>query len=634
MKMKRHYLFFLVVSLLFSMSIVHGQERVSAIKIVPEPVNIQEKQGVFPLTSNVKIVNFSGSKEVGETAKLFSEQIALSTGINLKIVPVDGSENQTIKLMLNKKENQTIGKEGYTLSVTKSKIVITANKPAGIFYGLQTLTQLLPPEVSGKAKVNRLRWTVPCVEIKDYPRFGWRGLMLDVSRHFFSKEFVKRYIDQMSKYKLNTFHWHLTDNQGWRIEIKGLPELTTIGAWRVPRTGKFCTFESPAPGEKATDGGYYTQEDIKEVVLYAQKRFVNIVPEVDVPGHSKAFIVSYPDASCTGLQYSVNAGFMQDNDDLVLCAGNEDNFKKLEIIFSQIASLFPGKYIHVGGDEAWKDFWKKCPKCQQRMKDEGLKNEGELQSYFIKRIEKILLSKGKTLVGWDEILEGGLAPSAVVMSWRGSAGGIEAAQKGHEAVMSPNDFCYFNQPQGELAIERVYAGGSLIGVSKAYECEPVPEGVDAKYILGGQANLWSEFVASPRIAEYMTWPRALALSEVFWSPKAKRNWNDFAVRMEMQFPRFEKEGVNYAPSVYDPTIVPVKNENGEMELTFTTELKDLDVYYTFDCTFPDNYSPRYQQKPISIPKGASEVWVITYRKDKPIGRLLVMRLNDLKSRLK
>ncbi len=623
----------IVVSIL-SFFLGGGALSAQRVHVVPEPVMVKEMSGEFSLTPNVSFCIPGNEEELKSTAKLFVDQLSHVTGFPITISTVVNVRQKRVVLRLNQKMDSQIGEEGYQIKVRTNTVDICANKPVGIFYGLQTLIQLLPSEVESKTKVLRGKWNVPCVNITDYPRFKWRGLMLDVSRHFFSKEFVERYIDEMSKYKLNIFHWHLTDNQGWRIEIKGLPELTNIGAWRVPRTGRFWTFESPAPGEKATDGGYYTQEDIKEVVQYAQKRFVTIVPEVDVPGHSEAFIASYPDASCTGLQYPVNAGFPQDKDDIVLCAGNEDNFKKLEVIFSQVASLFPGKYIHIGGDEAWKDYWKKCPKCQQRMKDEGLKNVEELQSYCIKRVEKILLAKGKTLVGWDEILEGGLAPSAVVMSWRGIAGGIAAAQQGHDAVMSPNQYCYINQPQGELAIERINAGGSVIGVSKAYEYEPVPNGVDAKHILGGQANLWGEFVASPRIAEYMTWPRELALSEVFWSPKVKRNWNDFAVRMEMQFPRFEKEGVNYAPSVYDPTIVPVKNENGEMELTFTTELKDLDVYYTFDCTFPDNYSPRYQQKPISIPKGASEVWVITYRRDKPIGRLLVMGLNDLKSRLK
>jgi len=625
-----------VIVSIFMLSFFMGGSALYAqrVHVLPEPVMVKEMPGEFRLTPDVSFCIPGNKEALISTVKLFVDHLSQVTGFPLKIRDGVNARQKCVVLRLNQKPDSQIGDEGYQIKVRADGVDIRANKPAGIFYGLQTLMQLLPSEIESKEKVLHVSWNVPCVNITDYPRFKWRGLMLDVSRHFFSKEFVERYIDQMAKYKLNSFHWHLTDNQGWRIEIKGLPELTNIGAWRVPRTGKFGTFEPPAPEEKATDGGYYTQEDIKEVVRYAQERFVNIVPEVDVPGHSKAFIASYPDASCTGLQYPVNAGYSPDNDDIVLCAGNEDNFKKLEIIFSQIASLFPGKYIHIGGDEAWKDFWKKCPKCQQRMKDEGLKNEEELQSYFIKRVEKILLSKGKTLVGWDEILEGGLAPSAVVMSWRGTAGGIEAAQKGHDVVMSPNGYCYFNQPQGELAIERVNAGGSLISVSKAYEYEPVPDGVDAKYILGGQANLWAEFIPSPRMAEYMTWPRGLALSEVFWSPKEKRNWNDFAARMEMQFPRFEKEEVNYAPSVYDPTIVPIKDENGEMELTFSTELEDLDVYYTFDCTFPDNYSAKYQQKPVSIPKGASEIWVMTYRKDKPIGRLLVMGLNDLKSRLK
>lgn len=581
--------------------------------------------GNFLLTSKTTITVPSGNTDIREAAELFDGQLESLTGQKLEIG--NTRTKQSIEFKLNTLANPSLGNEGYSLDINTKHIIILANKPAGLFYGAQTLLQLVPPVKTDGAVA------VPCTEITDYPRFGWRGLMLDVSRHFFTKDEVKRYIDQMAKYKLNVFHWHLTDNQGWRIEIKGLPRLTEVGAWRVPREGKFWTFAPPEPGEKATDGGYYTQEDIKEVVRYAQERFVTIVPEIDVPGHSLAFIAAYPEASCTQLPYQVNAGFPHGDEDLVLCPGNEDNFKKLEIIFSEVAALFPGKYIHIGGDEANKDYWKKCSKCQKRIADEGLKNEAELQSYFVKRLEKILHSNGKKLIGWDEILEGGLSPDATVMSWRGVDGGVTASKLGHYVIMSPGETCYINSLQGELAIEKVYAGGPTIRLSDLYNYEPIPEGVDPMYILGGQGNLWTEFVTSHRLAEYMTWPRTLAISEVFWSPKEKRNWDVFVPRMEAQLPRFNQAKVNYAPSVYDPSIIPVRDKDGKLQLKFSTEIKDLDVFYTFNFSFPDEYALKYDHKPIDIPKGASEIWAICYRNGKPIGRLLIITLDELKQRV-
>ena len=523
---------FLLVACL-SFTIWNGGIRVTAhegLLLVPMPVEVNIQNGSFLLSSKTQIIVATADDEIVQVAHLFAAQLEPLIGLKVEISSDTKKEHkQAIVLKLYDKANVFLGTEGYTIFVSPDKITISANKTVGLFYGIQSLLQLIPAE-----KQNG-RIAVQCLSITDYPHYAWRGLMLDVSRHFFSKEFIKRYIDQMAKYKLNVFHWHLTDNQGWRIEIKGLPELTNIGAWRVPRTGKYWTFDYPESGEKATDGGFYTQEDIREVVEYASKRFVTIVPEIDVPGHSLAFIASFPEACCTQKQYHVNAGFSHEKDDIVLCVGNEDNFKKLEIIFSQVAALFPGKYIHIGGDEAGKEFWKKCPKCQKRMADEGLKNEDELQSYFIKRIEKILNSNGKKLVGWDEILEGGLAPEATVMSWRGVKGGITAAKEGHDVIMSPGDKLYLNQLQGDLNIERVYAGGATLRTSDIYDYDPLPEGMDAKHLLGAQGNLWAEFVATPRLAEYMTWPRALALSEILWSSKSKLNWDNFVPRMEAQF---------------------------------------------------------------------------------------------------
>lgn len=620
----------------------HPAEEQSSVRVVPEPVMVNPGKGFFRLTPRVKIIVPASNEQLRETADLFSREIAAPTGYHLKVAGASAKNEKAIRLTLNTVPDNTIGDEGYRLEVSPARIDIHANKPAGVFYGLQTLMQLVPPGLSagkpgvnGKTEIARVNLDIPCVHIMDYPRFGWRGLMLDVSRHFFSKDFVKAYIDEMVKYKYNVFHWHLTDDNGWRIEIKGLPGLTETGAWRVPRTGRWGEFKAPRPGEKATDGGYYTQEDIKEIVKYAQERFVTIVPEVDVPAHSLSLIAAYPNLSCTQLQYDVNPGspFYKAADN-VLCVANDSTWLILDKIFTQIAALFPGKYIHVGGDEAYKGFWEKCPKDQALMQREHLKNTDELQSYFEKKMEKIILSKGKKMIGWDEILEGGLAPEATVMSWRGIQGGIAAAKMNHHVVMTPWGSCYLDLYQGDPVVEPPTYGE--LRLRTCYDYEPVPEGVDPKLVLGGQGNLWAESVPNERQAEYMTWPRALALAEVFWSPKDKRNWDDFVKRMEAQFPRFDAAHVKYARSAYQAIITPVKDStvNDSMRVQLSTEIPGLDIYYTFDDTNPDQFYQKYDGEPLTIPLGAARLNVVTYRDGKPAGEQINMPLEVLKKRMK
>ncbi len=484
---------------------------------------------------------------------------------------------------------------------------------------------------------------VPNVDIIDYPRFGWRGLMFDVSRHFFTKQEVMDYIDQMARYKFNLFHWHLTDDEGWRIQINSLPRLTEVGAWNVMKVGSFGSFTPPAPNEPRNYGGFYTQNDIKEVVQYAKERFVNILPEVDVPGHSLAAIASYPDLSCTAGadKYQVRSGeSIMDwhNDgtftakiDNTLCPANEKVYTFLDKVFTEVAELFPFEYIHAGGDEAPKNFWEKSDQIKALMKKESLKNMHEVQSYFTTRVEKIINSKGKKLIGWDEILEGGLAPNAAVMSWRGMKGGIEAAKLGHEVVMSPTTFVYLDYMQGDKVVEpHVYAS---LRLNKTYQFEPVPEGIDPKLIKGGQGNLWTEQVYNIRQAEYMTWPRAFAIAETVWSPKEKKNWNNFVSKVEDQFTRFNLQEVKYSPSMYDPDFKAVKDASGNMQIELTTEVEGLDIYYTFDNSFPDNFYPKYAA-PLTPPKDATALKVITYKGKKPVGRMITMPLDEMKSRLK
>ena len=601
----------------------------SQVHIVPEPVSMHINHGYFHLNRTTRII--STTKQTAGVAAMMEGMLNEPAGFHITVKNENnGKAVNAIILKLNTTPNKGLGDEGYTLEVSPQRVLIAANKPHGLFYGMQTLMQLLPPDIESKTAVKAVKWEIPCVNILDYPRFGWRGLMLDVSRHFFSKEFVEMYIDEMVKYKFNVFHWHLTDDQGWRIQIKGLPELTKVGAWRVPRTGRFGRFQPPQPGEEATYGGYYTQADIREIVKYAQQRFVTIVPEIDVPAHSLSLIASYPNLSCTKLQYPVNPGSPFEGDN-VLCVANDSTWLILDKIFTQVAELFPGKYIHVGGDEANKEFWAKDPKDIALMKREQLKSTEELQSYFEKKLEKIIISKGKKMIGWDEILEGGLAPEATVMSWRGMEGGIKAAKLGHHVVMTPVEYCYVNYLQGDPLIEP-FVGG-MLRLSTCYKFEPIPDGIDSRYILGGQGNLWTESVPNDRHAEYMTWPRSLALSEVFWSPKNKRNWLDFIHRMEWQFKYMDAAHVKYAHSAYDPIISGVKDADGTLKVKLITEIPGLDIYYTFDGTNPDNFYPKYEVKPLDIPKGATEIRVITYRDGKPTGHQINCPLSEVAKRI-
>lgn len=625
MQKKRSLLLLLFLSAaLFAGSAFAQQDSMSSsFHVVPEPVSITAKPGEFRITSaTVVVAADAGSKPV---ASIASQLLGKLTGYPLQ-VRAGNAHSHGIVFRLNPSPEAILGKEGYRLEATPERVLVTANQPAGLFYGLQTLRQLLP--ASGP-DIGAARWDVPGVSVMDYPRFAWRGLMLDVSRHFFSKKFVETYIDEMAKYKYNVFHWHLTDDNGWRIQIEGLPRLTEVGAWRVPRTGRWGSFSYAAPGEKATDGGYYTTADIREVVEYARRRFVTIVPEIDVPAHSLALIAAYPTLSCTGLPYQVPPQYAPGGVDNVLCVANDSTWLMLDKIFTQVAALFPGKYIHVGGDEANRSFWLKDPRDVVLMKKQGITTGAGLQSYFESRLEKLIQSKGKSMLGWDEILEGGLPAEATVMSWRGTKGGIEAAREGHHVVMTPTGSCYLDYLQGDPSVEP--AGGGRLLLSTCYKFDPVPEGVDPQYILGGQGNLWTENVPNPRHAEYMTWPRALALSEVFWSPSEKKDWGDFTRRMESQFAYLDHDHVNYATSAFDPIVSAVTGADDSLQIALSTEVPGLKLYYSFDGTNPDPYYPAYTGRPVKIPEGASEIRVVSYQQGHQVGQQINFPLSRLKS---
>ena len=603
--------------------------------LIPKPVSLIAAEGSFILPNNLSIV-FTKNEELKKIAGTLAKQLT-ATGNAVTVTEGTGAANS---IFLTLSTDKSIAAEGYRLQVAANGVTITAATPAGIFYGVQTLVQLLPAQIESKDNKKTVAgWTIPFVTIEDAPRFGWRGLMLDVSRHFFTVAQVKDYINQMAKYKFNLLHLHLTDDQGWRIQIKSLPKLTEVGAWRVDKTGTFGKFSKPELNEPKTYGGFYTHEDIKELVQYAKEKFINILPEIDIPGHSLAAIAAYPNLSCTPGTYSVNAGeqFMiwpgggqhfYGTLDNTLCPANEKVFDFIDKVFTEVAQLFPFAYIHMGGDETARNFWEKSNEIKVLMKKENLKNLDEVQSYFVKRVEKIIASKGKKMIGWDEILQGGLAPNAAVMSWRGMKGGIEAAKMGHEVVMSPTDFTYIDYMQGDAIIEPpVYA---TLRLKKAYQFEPVPEGTDAKLIKGGQANLWTEQVYNMRHAQYMTWPRAFAIAEVLWSPKENRNWNNFVSRVENQMERFDAAAIKYAPSMYD-AIVEVRKKDSGVIIALGTEVEGLNIYYSFDNSFPDNFYPAYTS-PVTVPKDAVAMKVITYRNNKPIGRLMVLPVVELKKR--
>ena len=611
----------------------------AGIAIIPEPVSLIKTDGHFILPENV-VIQSSVSSETKQVVAFLQERLSTPTGSFVSNI-TDPAAKATIKLQLNDKPNAAIGNEGYTLVVTPTQITIRANKPAGLFYGAQSVIQLFPKEIESKEQVYDVEWAAPCVEVTDYPRVGWRGLMFDVARHFFTKAEVKQYIDAMVRYKYNLLHLHLTDDEGWRIEIKGLPKLTEIGAWRVKKEGEFGNFIPPTPDEPKTYGGFYTQEDIKEIIQYAKDRFVDIMPEIDAPGHSLAAIASYPELSCTpGAEtYRVRSGerimdwsrgappiALVDN---TLCPANEKVYVFLDTVISQIAKLFPFEYIHMGGDEAPINFWQKNDAIKALMKQENLKDMHQVQGYFEKRVQKIVESKGKKFMGWDEILNGEMPPSAGIMSWRGPKYGIDASKKKHEVVMSPTAYAYLDYMQADVITEpKVYAS---LRLSKSYEFDPVPPGADPKYIKGGQANLWTEQVYNIRQAEYMTWPRGMAIAESVWSPLSKKNWTTFFSKVEQHFKRLDIAETKYAPSVYDPIFSVSRSADRQLMVELTTEVAGLDIYYSFDNSFPDRFYPKYTEK-ITPPKDATVLKVVTYKGKQQVGRMLNMPVDELNKR--
>lgn len=574
----------ILTTLLFSMNL---PAQTNNINIIPKPQEIKVLGGNFTINSSTKILYDDKTEMI---AKYFADEVDGLFGIKLKTEnSTVNSETNVIILRLSKLDHRS-SKDAYNLNITKEKIIIAANEPNGIFYGIQSLRQLLPVEKNLKSK-NEL--VVPAVDVKDYPRFVHRGLNLDCCRHFMEKDFVKRYIDLLAYHKMNVLHWHLTEDQGWRIEIKKYPELTEIGAFRKYDDGTVY-------------GGYYTQEEIKEVVEYAASRFITVIPEIELPGHSTAAIATYPHLSCTGGPFDVGTlwGIYKD----IYCAGNEETFMFLEDVLSEVIELFPSTYIHIGGDEAPKDRWKECAKCQQRIKDEGLADEHELQSYFVTRVERFLNSKGRQIIGWDEILEGGLAPGATVQSWRGTKGAIEAAKMGHDVIVSPTSHCYFDYP-----IETT-------DVPKVYSFDPVPPELndeEVKHVLGTEGNMWTEY-APQEVIDHRLFPRLVALSEVAWTKLDNKNYNDFNNRLQNHYDKLDELNVNYAFEISPVKIIPVfNNDKNAFIVTIENNQPQFDMYYTLDGSEPTMHSVKYV-KPIAV-NNTSTLKIDLYRGEKKVG---------------
>ncbi|WP_455496760.1 glycoside hydrolase family 20 protein [Coprobacter sp.] len=597
----KKYLFILGVCLL-SLSISCKQQSApNTYSIIPFPNSLVPEEGTFTFNKKTKIVYTSSLDSASQqVACAFGTLLDNTAGLKTECLVKDEKNEKNIVFF---DLDTSIPNEGYSLDVTPSKIIIKAGSASGFYYAVQTLKQLLPVAVYGDVKPESAqKWEIPCVRINDAPRFSYRGMHLDVSRHFFSADEVKKYIDLLAMHKLNVFHWHLTDDQGWRIEIKKYPKLTEVGSVRKHTVVKKNFDEY----DNTPYGGYYTQDEIRDIVNYAKERFITVIPEIDLPGHMVAALASYPSLGCTGGPYEVEGMWGVHPD--VLCVGKESTYKFATDVLSEVMELFPSQYIHIGGDECPKDRWQKCPLCQARIKKLGLKTDKEhtaeerLQSDFITRIEKFVNENGRQIIGWDEILEGGAAPNATIMSWRGADGGIKAAKLRHNVIMTPNTYVYFDYYQSEDTQNEPLAIGSYIPLERVYDFEPVPDTLDndsKKYILGAQANLWTEYIPDFNQVEYMLLPRLDALSEVQWTQPENKNWEGFLDRLHHNMQVYDLKGYNYGKHIFginpEHKIVPEKHC---IEVTLRTQ-GNAPIYYTLDGTVPTESSMKYSQ-PIEL----------------------------------
>ena len=599
--------FLFLTSVLMSTSIYSSNQY----NIVPYPQQLVPQSGQFVFNAGTRVICPANQPKILKLARQFAAQLKLVSGFSLKIG--EFKEADTLNAIIFQKLSNQDNIEAYQLHISTKTIRIEAASANGFFYGLQSLYQLMPAEIYGKKKLCFKKWSAAAVQISDSPRFAYRGLHLDVGRHFFPVSFIKKYIDAMAIHKLNNFHWHLTEDQGWRIEIKKYPRLTEIGSKRAETLEGYFFSRYPQHFDGKPYGGYYTQDEAREIVAYAAERFMTVIPEIEMPGHAQAALASYPYLSCrrdSTLKVATRWGVFPD----VFCP-RDTTFKFLEDVLTEIMAIFPSKYIHIGGDECPKDRWKICQDCQARIQKEGLKDENGLQSYFIHRIEAFLNAKGRQIIGWDEILDGGLAPNATVMSWRGTRGGIAAAKAGHNVIMTPSSTCYFNFYQSDPVSEPLAFGGYL-PLSMVYNYDPVPtelNDLDAKYIMGAQANLWTEYISTAEQAEYMAFPRVSALAEILWSPKINQYWDSFRKRMSSEFDRYKNLNIKPSNAFYDVQFTAIPTVDHKLKITLWCDCPDAQIQYEINGK-SFNYS-----EPFELSK-TSDITAIALINNKKIGK--------------
>lgn len=605
----------LLITVIALLAIASANAAPKRVSVVPAPVSVTESEGEFVF--NESTVYISCGFDVVESH--FQNALLKGAGLKIKKAAKASKTGNVVKFLKVK----GMAKEEYRLDVTSSEIVVSATEPNGAFYALQTLLQLLPQQIySSDHDGQNIQWSAPCCEISDKPRFRWRGMHIDVSLHFFDIDYIKRYIDLMTVQKMNIFHWHLTDDQGWRIEIKKYPELTRKGAWR-----KETVIGSLKSGvyDGIPHGGFYTQDQIREVVKYAADRYMTIIPEIEMPGHAMAALACYPQLSCrpdTTYEVQTRWGIFRH----VYCPKDE-TFAFLEDVLTEVMELFPSEIIHIGGDECPKKNWKVCSHCQQLIADLGLKDEFELQSYFIQRIEKFVNSRGRKIIGWDEILQGGLAPNAIVMSWLGEEGGIKAAQQHHQAVMCPHTKYYLDYWQADPDTEPL-AMGHLVPLQEVYAYNPVPKVLTAeesKYIMGVQGCVWTEYLPTPARVEYMAWPRSCAIAEAGWTPQTQRKWNDFSQRLEKHFGRLDEMKVQYCKAFWDVLIRLTPDTPYSQIVHMSVDAPGAEIHYTTDGTTPTVDSPAYTF-PFVINRVA-QVKAQAFHDGLPIGKVTSKQFN-------
>ncbi len=591
MKTLKFLSIFLLITSIFACS--SGSANKNRYNIIPLPQQLAPAEGEFKIKKSTVVAYPKENAEFKRVAEMFVKQLGTASGMVLQTME-DSGETQpenSIYFKLSNNENE-LGTEGYTITIVPDRVLVEATTAQGAFYGVQTLYQLLPAEIVSSKKEDA-KWEIPCVEIKDWPQFVYRGLHLDVCRHFFTMDEVKQHIDMIAMHKMNTFHWHLTDDQGWRIEIKSHPKLTEIGSIRHKTLIGSYYDEYPQVFEVKDYGGYFTQEQAKEIVAYAAERFITVIPEIEMPGHALAALAAYPELSCTGGPFEVEPkwGIFSD----IFCP-KEETFALLEDVISEIIEIFPSEYIHVGGDEAHKDKWKVCPHCQAMIKKLNLKDEDGLQSYFITRMEKFINSKGRKIIGWDEILDGGVAPNATIMSWRGFRGAIAAAEQGHYSIMTPTAYCYLDYNQYDPYLEPL-AIGNFNTLMNTYSLNPIPPELSKeqqKYILGVQGNIWAEYIPDWVNLQTKLFPRAIALAEVGWTENFRKDYYDFASRLNQHLKRLDILGVSYSKTMFDVLATPEYDAtNNKLLVKLESQYAPAGLRYTLDGTDPTDKSTAY-----------------------------------------